>query len=187
MRGVKEVSDNAIPPQKQMDFLAAWLDEIEPLLLASTWDNHAVEREEAGSGISMYQHIFSRRAPYFGGIGHIDLTVGQQLYTLAVSHVFQGKSRDNPLYGQQLYMRQEAPDREIAVAGDSHRPGKLQYFGGGRLRTAVNCGSLQTNSGYAKRYFSQQTQTAMPCLVLHPDQHIVNDFWTLDHAIAAGY
>jgi chemotaxis signal transduction protein len=172
LRGVLEVSDNALPPYWQIKFLESWLEEIKHKVIASTWDNHSVMREEAQVGFSTYSEIFKRHTIYHEGIGHVDIGVGKEIYKLAAAHFFRGRTMLNPVHGQMRYMRFEANDREICIAGDSHVYGLIQYTEGGIHRTAINCGSLQ-NSGYGKRFFSIRHQPEFPCFTLDPNEHSV--------------
>jgi len=181
MRGVAEVLDNAISPGMQMDWLESWLSEIEHKVIASTWDNHSVMREENQVGYSLYERIFSARVPFFRGIGEIDLTVGKQNYKIAASHFFRGKSMYNKAHAPMRYMREMANHIEIAVQGDFHQPGILVQEFGGVMRYGIVCGSIQTNSTYAKRFFSLRTLPNMPCFTLHPKEHIINTYNTIGH------
>lgn len=181
LRNVIEVSGNILRPRDQMAFLKSWLGHMAPLILWSTWDNHAVEREESLSGVSMYAELFKTVTIYHSGLGHTDLTIGDETYMVATSHRFRGRSQVNPLAAQMNYIQREAPDREVAVAGDSHIPAIMQYVYGRKVRTVANCGTLQTNSGYSKRYFSLYAATAMPILVFSPTTHCVNAYHSIEH------
>ena len=182
LRGVLEVADNALPPKYQMLLLDSWLQEISHKVICSTWDNHAVMREENVTGYSKYAEIFERHHVYFNGIGHLDLQVGEQIYKIAVSHFFRGYSLENPCHGGMRYMRRMAQDREIAMAGDSHNPGVIKYIDGDRVRCVVNSGTAQTNSGYAKRFFSLHTSSAFPVIKLDPKTHEFTPYWNLNEA-----
>lgn len=184
LRNVLEVSDNLLPPALQMRFLESWLEDLAPHILWATWDNHSVMREEQAVGFSRYAELFKDKTIYHSGIGHIDLTVGRETYKIASAHRFRGNSIHNPTHGQSRYLRMEGVDREVAVAGDSHRPATASYFDGPLQRFAINCGTLQTDSGYAKRFFSLYTHDAFPVLVFWPDAHRIVPFWTLDHYLA---
>lgn len=179
LRNVLEVSDNLLPPKWQFQFVASWLDELSDKLLWSGWCNHGPMREEAVLGFSKTAEILSQRMIYHNGIGHIDLTVGDQTYKIAATHFFRGRSIENPCHGQMRYMRREGIDREIALAGDSHVPGMVKYTDGGQTRLALNCGSIQTNSGYAKRFFSLTTHPVFPCFTLDPKEHLFTPFWSV--------
>lgn len=183
LRGVLEVSDNALPPKFQMMLLDSWLKEISHKVICSTWDNHAVMREENVTGYSKYAEIFERHHIYFNGIGHLDLGVGTQIYKIAVSHFFRGYSIENPCHGGMRYMRRMANDREIAMAGDSHNPGIIKYVDGDKNRCVVNSGTAQTNSGYAKRFFSLHTSSAFPVIKLDPHTHNFTPYWNLEEAL----
>jgi hypothetical protein len=179
LRNVLEVSDNILPPKFQIEFLDSWLSEIKHKVIASTWDNHSVMREEQAVGFSTYSSIFNRHTIYHNGIGHLDIKVGEQVYKLAVAHFFRGRSVFNPVHGQVVYMQREGVDREIAIAGDSHVPGISKFVNGDMTRVAVNCGSLQTNSGYGKRFFSLTTHPVFPCFTLDPKEHLITPYWSI--------
>jgi hypothetical protein len=182
LRGVLEVSDNALPPKWQMRFLESWLLDIKHKVICSTWDNHSVMREENATGFSQYSNIFSRHVIYHDNIGHIDVKVNDQLYKLAVAHFFRGRTMLNPAHGQMRYMRMTANDREIAIAGDSHVPGIMMYEEGGSKRTAINCGSIQ-NGGYGKRFFSLLNSPVFPCFKLSGKDHTVTPYWSVKEAL----
>lgn len=179
LRGVLEVMDNALTAQQQMRFLESWFADIAPKTLFATWDNHSVMREENASGFSRCAEIFAEKTVYHSGIGHPDIVLGDQVYRVCASHKFTGSSMLNPVHGPMRYLRMEAPDRDIAIQGDLHKPAVMQYPEGGRLRVVINCGSLQTNSGYAQRHFSLKTWDAFPGVKLYPDRHHMEPFWSL--------
>lgn len=170
LRGVLEVSDNALPPYWQIRFLDSWLQSIKHKVICSTFDNHSVMREENAVGFSTYAEIFKRHTIYHSGIGHIDVKVGKEVYKIAVAHFFRGRTMYNPCHGQMRYIRMEAHDREIVAAGDSHVHGVVHYMEGGKERLTLNCGSIQ-NSGYGKRFFSLKNQDYFPCFTLDPNEH----------------
>lgn len=179
LRSVSEVSDNMLPPDLQLAYIDSWLNEISDRVLFATWDNHAVDREETASGISAFAKLQSKRFVYHSHIGHPDVTVGGETYNMAVSHRFLGRSIENPCHGTMRYLRREGHDREIAIMGDYHVPGIVKFTHGHQTKLAINTGSFQTNSGYAKRWFSLFTHPVMPCFVLHPDRHDFTPFWSL--------
>jgi hypothetical protein len=185
MRNVLEVQDNLLPPKFQMMFLDSWLQDIKHKVIASTWDNHSVMREEAQVGYSSYAEIFKRHTIYHNGIGHIDLTVGNVVYRGAISHFFRGKSILNKTHAPSRYMRHEAQDRDFALQGDFHDPGMQKYQESGREKIAIVCGSIQTNSGYAKRFYSITTCPAYPCIVLNPKEKIMTPYWSVKEWLMA--
>lgn len=182
LRGVLEVSDNALPPKWQMRFLESWLMDIKHKVICSTWDNHSVMREENASGFSQYANIFSKHVIYHDNIGHIDVHVNNQVYKLAVAHFFRGRTMYNPVHGQMRYMRMTQNDREITAAGDSHTPGFMWYEEGGKERLALNCGSIQ-NSGFGKRLFTLKNSPVFPCLWLSGVQKEAIVFKTVNQAL----
>lgn len=183
MRSVLEVVGQVLTPEQQLQFLESWLEEIMPKVAFSVWCNHAVEREEKASGISSVKNLLNKRSVYFNGIGHADITVGEQVYKLAASHKFRGGSVFDSTAGPKRYMRLEAHDREIALQGDLHRPGISSYVEGGEHKVAMTSSTLQLASGYAQRYFSLKTWPVFPCLVLRHDRHEKIPFWNLQDAL----
>lgn len=185
LRGVLEVSDNLLPPKLQHDFTESWLEEIGHRILCATWDNHSVMREETQSGTSLYARIMSRKVIYHNGIGHIDIEVGAERYALAVSHFFRGRSYLHALHSQKRYMRFEGQDREIAIAGDSHVPAMEKYIDGEKTRLAVNVGSTQVDSGYARRHFSLKTHPVYPVIILSGETHEFTPYWSIAEYLRA--
>lgn len=185
LRSVLEVMDNALPPEQQTEFVDAWFRDIWHKVAFATWDNHAVERQEQLAGESSVKKLLSKKVVYFNGIGHVDLKVGNQLYKGVVTHKFRGRSLLNPTHGQMRYMRFEGHDRDWAMAGDSHVPGMAKYTDGDKVRVAINCGSLQTNSGFGKRYFSLTTHPVYPIIVFDPDKKEMTPFWSVKEWLKA--
>lgn len=180
MRGVAEVKDDLLPPDLQLEYLRSWLNEIAPRVLAACWGNHDAMREEDGVGYSGLAQLQAERTIYTSGIGHIDLTVGETPYRVAISHRYRWRSQDNPCHGPASYIRREAPDVDVAVAGDSHVPGVLEFAHSGRKRVAINAGSTQAWSGYAKRWFSLTTLAVFPVIVFDPARYAPRAYWSLD-------
>jgi hypothetical protein len=180
MRNVLEMGDNLLSPRNQMLFLESWLEDLAPQMLWSTWDNHSVAREEEFTGFSRYAELFKETCVYHSGIGHVDLTVGEHTYKIVSSHRFSGNTPLSPTAGQERYMRFEGIDRELAIGADSHRPSVKEYADGPLNRIAINCGTLQKDSGYAKRFFSLFSHDWMPVVVFRPDEHMMMPYASLE-------
>ena len=179
MRSVAEVSDNLLPPKWQYKVLESIMKEIKHKVIAATWENHAAEREEKQIGFSPTSMMLEDNVIYFSGIGHLTMIVGRQEYHVGVSHLFRGRSMYDGTYSQKRYMRMEAPFLDVCVAGDSHVPALSHFVEGGKEKVAINGGSTQINSSYAKRYFSLKTFPIFPCFTLDPKDHCVNAFWSV--------
>ena len=176
LRSVAEVCAQIVGPDKQVQFLEDWLDEIKPKLILSTWCNHGVEREEKQSGVSLIKKMLAQRSVVFDGIGHADIKVGSQVYKFALSHKFRGYSYMNASHAGARYMRFQGIDREIAIMGDIHTPAVSLYHDGPMLRSSMVAGTLNVDSAYANRYFSIFTSTDYPCIELHHDKHLFVPF-----------
>jgi hypothetical protein len=175
LRNVVEVGDNLLPADLQLLYLSSWLMEIRERILFASWGNHEVERPESQAGLNPFGDIYRKAARhYFNGIGHLTINVNGIPYRIAASHHFRGRSIYSPVHGAQRYLTFEASDRDIAIAGDSHVPGYLKFPHGRDMKVALNCGSAQTMSGYAQRYFSLVTHPIFPVVTLDCKE---KDFW----------
>jgi hypothetical protein len=179
LRSVAEVCAQILDPFMQAEFIESWLNEISHKVLFSVWSNHSTEREEKASGNSIIKSILARKVPFFSGIGHVDLLVGEQTYKLAVSHKFKGVTAVDASAGCKRYLRVEYTAAEIAIQGDCHRASVSLYNEGNRHLLAITSGTLNVNSGFAQRYFSLSTSTAFPVVLLRPDKHQFDAFFTV--------
>jgi hypothetical protein len=187
LRGVTEVMDNILPPTEQLLYLNSWLKDVQERVLFATWGNHEVSRAEDQLGISPFSELYRKMCRhYFNGIGHITVRVNQHDYHIAASHHFMGRSIYNPCHGAQRYLERVGVDRDIAVAGDSHVPGVLKFTHGPMTKLAVNCGSAQTMSGYAARYFSLVTHPVFPVVCLDHESKRFWAHWSIAEWLAAG-
>lgn len=172
LRNVREVMGNAISPKMQLEFLESWVDEIQHKILWAGWGNHETMREEKVLGYSPVAKILKNRLiPFNDGIAHIDLQIGKEVYKIVSSHFFRGNSYLNVAHSQQRYMRFQGIDREIAIAGHTHTPGFNWYFDGPMQRLAINTGTLNTKSIYARRHYSLFTFPVFPVIELFNDEH----------------
>jgi hypothetical protein len=176
LRSVAEVCAQIVGPDKQVQFLENWLDEIKHKLILSTWCNHGVEREEKQSGVSLIKKMLAQRGIMFDGIGEAKIKVGKQTYNTVWSHRFRGSSYLNAAHAGQRHMRFQSQHSEIAVMGDIHTPCYSVYWDGPVKRMSLVAGTLNTGSSYANRYFSIYTQAEYPCFELMHDRHEFTPF-----------
>jgi hypothetical protein len=179
LRSVAEVCAQIFSPEKQMQFVEDWFEEISPKVAFCGWGNHEDERTEKQAGFGVMKWLMGKQSVYFDGIGHADVTVGKQLYKCAVSHKFQGYSYMNPCHAGQRYMRFQGTDREIALMGDRHTPAFMHYYDGPVERLSLVAGTLNVGSLYAERYFSIFTQPQYPCVLLDNSVHSFQPFKNL--------
>jgi hypothetical protein len=179
LRSVAEICAQIVGPDKQVQFLENWLDEIKPKLILATFGNHDFDRSEAAEGFSIVKKMLAHRTICFSGIGHADIRVGEQVYKMAISHKFRGFSYLNPTHAGARYLRMQGIDREIAIQGDIHQPAFSQYYDGPVKRVSMVAGTLNVQSTYAQRYFSIFTQPYYPVLELHNKQHLFTPFENL--------
>lgn len=179
LRSVAEICAQIFSPEKQMQFVEDWFQEISPKVAFCTWGNHEDERTEKQAGFGVMKWLLGKRAVYFDGIGHADIKVGKETYRIGVSHKFRGYSYLNACHAGQRYMRFQGIDREIALMGDIHTPAFMHYYDGPTERLSMVAGTLNTGSLYAERYFSIFTQPQYPCVVLDPKVHAFTPYKNL--------
>lgn len=179
LRSVAEICAQIFSPEKQMQFIENWFQEIEPKVAFCSWGNHEDERTEKQAGFGVMKWLMGKRAVYFDGIGHADIVVGKQTYAVAVSHKFRGYSYMNPCHAGQRYMRFQGVDREIAMMGDIHTPAFMHYYDGPKERLSMVAGTLNVDSLYANRYFSIFTQPQYPCIELDHRVHAFTPYKNL--------
>jgi len=180
MRGVAEVCAQLLDPSLQIQFIESWFDEIKHKVIASTWGNHTDDRSEAALGACPLKNIIAKHVPYFSGIGHMELLVGEQTYKVACSHKFSGVTALDSTAGAKKYLRMEAPSFDAAIQGDCHRAGVSMYNEGPNHRVAITNGTHHLHSGFAARYFSIATSDCMPVLALWPDTKRLVGFFNVD-------
>jgi hypothetical protein len=179
LRSVAEVCAQLVGPDKQVQFLENWLDEIKHKLILASWGNHEIEREEKQSGVSIVKKMLAQRTIMMDTIGHADIKVGKQVYKFAISHKFRGHSYMNTTHAGARYMRFQGHDREIALMGDIHQPAFSHYYDGPVKRLSMVAGTLNVTSSYAQRYFSIFTQPYFPVVELHHKEHLFTPFENL--------
>lgn len=179
MRGKKEMDDDILSFGEQVEYVRSWLDELEDRVLVACWGNHDSQREEDLTGHSSLGRLLAEKSVYSPGIAEIDLEVGDATYRVALTHKLSGQSRNNPANGAVQYILRN-PSVDVAMAGDSHVPGVMEFSFDKRKRVAVNTGSLQLKSGYAQRFFTLHTDPVFPVVVFNPRRRAPTAFWTLD-------
>lgn len=184
LRSVAEVCAQVLDPSLQLEFIESWLDEIMHKVIFATWSNHSTDRSEQLIGACPVKNILAKRVPFFTGIGHAELLVGDQTYWMAASHLFKGVTQADSTAGCKRYMRLEWTKAEVAVQGDCHRAGISVYNEGNRNLVAISSGTLNVHSGYAARNFSLFTSSAFPVLALWPDTHRLVPFYNVDQFLA---
>lgn len=180
MRSVAEVQSNLMPTGYQLAIYEDWLKAIKDRVLFATWDNHSSERMEKAAGCDFLGWITARLVPFFDGIANVNAKLGEQEYRIFATHKTRGRSMLNPTHGQQRYGRFDDQDRAILLAADSHVPGVSKYMDGDKLKLAVNVGTLNTKSAYARRYFSVYSSAVFPVVTLYRDRYDFSAFWTLE-------
>jgi len=157
------IHEQVLSPQEQLYFLESWLDEVGDLLLASCWGNHELRIQNL-TGLHIYDNLKARFAPFFGGIGRLNLKVGSQLYRIILSHSGKGFSIFNPLHGL-FNLARRYVDGDLFVGAHFHEAAIGTWQIREKYVTAVQTGTLKVNDDYAQRYFNfGKSQPFFPCV-----------------------
>ncbi len=185
-RNMLAVHQQIMSPEEQDEFLEAWIKEIKHKVLFSTWGNHE-EFEERATGRNVIKRILKHNVIYMNGIGKIKLTLKNGKsnidYEIAATHKTRYNSSYNITHGLKQLARFDIPSQDIYIGGDTHHPAKETTFFQGKEQIFLKMGTLKVNDGYAKRYFSYLTSSAMPCVALSTKEKQITDFWTMQQAL----
>lgn len=184
LRGVLEVKGDIVPPDIQHEIVQSWLSEMAPQIAFACRGNHDAEREDLQVGDSIHRRMIKKYVPFFDGIGHASVFVGEQRYRIAVAHRFPGSSSINPLSGHTRYLERQWPEADVLIAGDVHHPEMGVKWRHGRAHVLINGGTLQTRSDFGQK-FSISALAEYPCVELHPDRHLAIPFQSIGHWLAA--
>lgn len=182
-RGVDEMQDDVLDAELQVLLLKKFIEKLGDRVLVSTWGNHDTQRQEEFAGYSDISRLLAERTIQTDGIAHVDVTVGDVEYRCAVSHRFRGGG-SGPAAGCIRHIALN-PSRDIAIQGDTHQPAIVAYTVEGRDKLAVNTGTVQTASGYAKRHFTLHTATRFPVVILDPEQYAPRAYYDLSDYLKA--
>jgi predicted phosphodiesterase len=179
------VLSQILSPAQQDQFLNDWLTEVKDKTLFATWGNHA-EFQERATGRNTEKDILKDKVIYFNGIGNLELTINDIMYTIIATHKTRNNSMYNATHGLKQMARHNYPNADIYLAGHKHEPVlEIAHIHVGRSEPQIFalCGTLKGNDGYAKRYFKAKTFTSFPAFVFDTRRHNVIPFWDVTEAI----
>lgn len=158
------VQEQVLSPDEQIFFLESWLEEIGEYLLCSCWGNHTHERIEKLTGLKFYDRLKARFAPYFGGIGKLNLTVGKVEYKVILTHKPPGKSVFNPLHGA-FNLARRIVDGDVFIGAHYHSTAYGEWEIRGQDRIAVQTGTIKYSDDFSERHFRfGKTNIMIPAL-----------------------
>ncbi len=192
-RSATAIFNQVINPKEQKFLIEKIVDKLVDTntLLFGAWGNHDVERDENLLGDSAFAKLLAKQVPYFNGKGFVKLKVGEQTYTIAITH----KSRFSSfLHDTHSAMREYEMyfPADVIVTAHHHSPAiawRIRYptarrlgyeFGGGSW--LVRTGTYEVDSGYSKRYYGMG-EIGVPTAVFFPDRHEVIVFQSPFQAI----
>ena len=178
------ILSQVIDPETQGKVLGAlmkeWIDANK--LLAVCAGNHDDERDRKLFGRSPMAQFFGEHRPYFPGIGHMRLRVGDIEYSQLLDHKSRFNSSLNPIHSnQQLYRLNEAAD--VVVTAHTHSPALEWLYRYGRKTIWAKCGSFQGADDFSQRYYEPGI-IGTPTIVFHPNRKEFHGFETAQAAVA---
>lgn len=162
-------------PTNQMKFIKKILDQIAPYLDIACWGNHDNEWQEKITGASELAEKLQSICHYFYGKGKVDYYVGEEKYTITLSHKLKGNSWFHSLHGN---IREWLNSRsDITVGAHKHSPGFMKDCAGvsengqSIYRYLVQVGTYKDGDDtFTNRYYKPGV-IENPTLVLYPDEH----------------
>jgi len=170
-------------PEEQITFLESWLGEIEPWLLACGWGNHTEKRLEGLLGINFIGKLKSKSAPYFDGIGKINLKVDEIPYTIIINHKGTGKSKYNPNFGSYDMARNKV-DGDLFITGHYHEPAFSNFLIRNKPVIAIQTGSFNNYDKFAMRGFKfGPDEVRLPAVYISAKQKKIIPFDSVEDAL----
>lgn len=177
------IFEQVLNPEEQQYFLESWLNDIEPLLVAATWDNHSTQRAEAILGHDIFGRLQSRFAPFFKGIGKLNLQVGKIVYEIVMTHKGRGRSKFNPTHGL-FNLDRDLVSADLFLGGHYHNPAFASFEIRGRNVYAIQAGTAEVKDLFAERHFRfGQGQCSFPCVVLDGKEKKIIPFERVEDAV----
>jgi len=119
----------------------------------------------------------------FGGL--IKLTVGEQLYNIAVRHKYRYNSSLNPTHTCKRLVELEYPEADIACVAHHHRAAINQLAHRDKDRIYIRPGSLKGPDRFARSLGYTDTGSQIPVVILSPDKRQMLPYFDLDQALDA--
>jgi len=182
-KNVEAIFAQALPPKWQARTVADLMERIASTgrLLGCVWGNHDVERDERLFGESPAAAMYASHAPFFRGVGKIDLTVGKVVYNIFATHNARSNA-ENPFNVYLKSMKKHGPFDLLLTAHTHDSVGGWFPWGGRRVH-ALRPGAFSGGDLFSQRYYQGGFQ-AQPAAVLFPDTKKIVPFEYLEDAIA---
>ena len=183
-RSLQPVLSQLVNPKDQVGILRSILNEFweKKKWIASCWGNHDVQRDEAIYGQSTVKEELNKNLVYFNGKGTLGILVGDQKYTIRMSHDFRGSSIYNQLHSAMREMHFHFPNADIFVSAHKHTPAITNTYEYGQRKCFIRTGAFDIDSGYAKRFW-EKGAIGVPAVVLRADKHSVYAFPSLEELL----
>lgn len=106
--------------------------------------------------------------PYLGHKGLITLWIGEQKYSVAVSHKGKGHSMYNDLHSAVRMVREQYSDADIVITAHTHQMGYLSQVEQGERRLMVSIGSYKQDDRYSRsrNFLNSQDNLNTPVIEL---------------------
>lgn len=123
-RDTEAVYDQILDPVRQRAVLESILEPLvaQNKLLCGCSSQHGDKwvRSRTGENPIKGMYMGTFKVPFFDGSAYIEFRVGEQIYYIALSHVFPGDSQWNPVHAQRKAATFRFPMADVVVQGDKH-------------------------------------------------------------------
>jgi len=177
------MDDQIMPPQAQWTLLRHFVKQLQPSIVAMGVGNHDWwTRRQVG--IDKVQEIADEyRLVYTGHGGLLRLQIGQMIYPIYRRHKYRYNSSFNLTHTVKRMLEQGPVDFDIGVVEHGHVPAIEIFQRKGTRRIAIRTGTYLTASAFAAEV-GLTWDYGTPVVVLHPDQHRMTPFGTIEEAMA---
>ena len=190
-RSLEAIFSQVLSPKQQMEMLRSLVEEFaeKRKWIAACWGNHDVSWDEKNFGQSPVKQLLGKHFVYFNGKGLLELRINDQIYKIAMSHVFPGRSIYNPTHSLIRALKQDfgASNPDVIVQGDKHNY-SYQWFTNfspdweGHPCHFIQVGTFKVDDGYSKRFWSKG-QIGLPVILFDANSHESHWFQTPEMAL----
>jgi transposase len=130
--------------------------------------NHDLWTDQIGGVDVLRRIILDKRLHYAPDEARLNVTVGGQLYKLAVRHQYRFNSTMNQLHTVKQWWRFGEEEFDVGCVCHHHEPAAEDFLAHGQWRWACRPGSYQITSGYSRQFGYNRTFPTCPTVVLWP-------------------
>lgn len=158
-------------PDDQMRMFEYWLDIVASKLIVGVSGNHD-DWTVAIAGVDVLARAIKARQLCFApDEARVSLTVGGQVYSLAIRHQYRFNSSLNVVHTVKRWYDMGNEPFDVGIICHHHESGSETFWRHGQSRVGIRPGSYQFTSGYARQIgFNPASPARCPAVILFPGE-----------------